>query len=191
MRIIAGKYKGLKLNSPKNFDIRPSSDRLKESLFSIIESKKYSDTLNGNLFLDLFAGSGSIAIEALSRGAESIYLIDNSPYAIKLIKKNIEKLQMPYSKNKKIFLLKSNALNITKLSIPLFQFIYIDPPYKTNFFGRILDSLLKNRNLNSQSLIFIESNKKYNLFHSNFKILSTKSFGDTYLYILKLNDYDL
>tara|TARA_B100001175_G_C19422514_1_gene596845 strand:- start:558 stop:1133 length:576 start_codon:yes stop_codon:yes gene_type:complete len=191
MRIIGGKYKGLKLNSPKNLEIRPTSDRLKESIFSIIESKKYSDSLDGKYFLDLFTGSGSIALEAFSRGANSIYLIDKNPTAINLTKTNIEKLKLSNSINNNVFLLKANVLKLNKITLPLFHFIYIDPPYKTNFFNQILDVLLKNKNLNTETLILIETNKVINFFHSNYKILSKKNFGESFLYILKLINYDL
>ena len=77
MRIISGKHKGRKLSSPENSNIRPTSDRMKEAVFSMINSKKYSSNLIGKNFLDLFSGSGSIGIEAFSRGAGFVYMIEN------------------------------------------------------------------------------------------------------------------
>ena len=78
MRIISGKFKGHKLNIPKNFLIRPTTDRFKESLFSIINSEKYSSNIDGKYFLDLCSGSGGIGIEAFSRGAKKVYMIDKN-----------------------------------------------------------------------------------------------------------------
>ena len=89
MRIISGKFKGHKLNIPKNFLIRPTTDRLKESLFSIINSEKYSSNIDGKYFLDLCSGSGGIGIEAFSRGAKKVYMIDKNQNAINLILGNI------------------------------------------------------------------------------------------------------
>ena len=89
MRIISGKFKGHKLNIPKNFLIRPTTDRFKESLFSIINSEKYSSNIDGKYFLDLCSGSGGIGIEAFSRGAKKVYMIDKNQYAINLINKKI------------------------------------------------------------------------------------------------------
>ena len=94
MRIIGGKYKGLKLLSPNGTKIRPTSDRLKESLFSIITSNKYKINIDGSDVLDICSGSGSLGIEAFSRGAISIHFIDKDQKSINLIYKNIAKFSM-------------------------------------------------------------------------------------------------
>ncbi|MDZ7838351.1 MAG: RsmD family RNA methyltransferase [Actinomycetota bacterium] len=85
MRIISGKYKGRKLKIPSNLDIRPTQDRVKESIFSVLGFQ-----LEQKKILDLFAGSGSLGLEALSRGADRVCFVDKSIEAIKLIKHNIE-----------------------------------------------------------------------------------------------------
>ena len=77
MRIIGGKYRGLKLLPPDGFNIRPTSDRLKESLFSIISSNKYKIKIDNCNVLDICSGTGSLGIEAFSRGALSVYLLDS------------------------------------------------------------------------------------------------------------------
>ena len=89
MRVISGKARGLKLNTPKNEDVRPTTDRVKESLFNIINRKIYEAKV-----LDLFAGSGAIGIECASRGAKKVVLCDNSKEAINIINKNIEKTHL-------------------------------------------------------------------------------------------------
>ena len=77
MRIISGKFRGLKLHPPVDLSIRPTSDRLKESLFSIIESNKYNIKIKNSKVIDICSGTGALGIEALSRGAKSIYFIDH------------------------------------------------------------------------------------------------------------------
>ncbi len=191
MRISGGKYKGFKLNPPKNDEIRPTSARLKESIFSIIESKKYSNNLEGKLFLDLCTGTGSIGLEAFSRGADIVYLIDKNPKSIELTQKNLIKLKLSNLLNTKIHLLKINLLNLDKFQFPIFNFIYVDPPYKTNYFNKVLDSLLKNNNLNQDTLIFLECYKMFNFFHKDFKILTVKKYGVSFLHIVKVKNYCL
>ena len=84
MRVIAGTYKGRKLESPENYDIRPTTDKAKEALFSILMNE-----IPGSRVLDLFAGSGALGIEALSRGAESCVFVDHSRLSTALIKRNL------------------------------------------------------------------------------------------------------
>ena len=92
MRIIGGKYKGLKLQPPYGNKIRQTSDRLKESLFSIITSNKYKINFDSCNVIDICSGTGSLGIEAFSRGAVSVYFIDKDHRSINLIYKNISKL---------------------------------------------------------------------------------------------------
>ena len=141
--------------------------------------------------MDLFTGTGSIGLEAFSRGAGKVYLIDKNPLSIELSKKNIIKLDLYNLLEKKLFLLKKNILNLNNLSLPTFDFIYIDPPYKTNYFNEILESLINNKNLNSDSIVFLESDKSFNFFHNHFKILTTKNYGVSFLHILKPVDHCL
>ena len=124
MRIISGKFKGHKLNIPKNFSIRPTTDRFKESLFSIINSEKYSSNIDGKYFLDLCSGSGGIGIEAFSRGAKKVYMIDKNQDAINLINKNLSKIELNIELGENLFVLKQNIAEIKKLQLPEFDFIY-------------------------------------------------------------------
>ena len=92
MRIISGKFRGLKLHPPLDSNTRPTSDRLKEALFSILESHKYNLNLSTSKVLDICSGTGALGIEAISRGAELVYFIEKDPKAIHVIEKNISKL---------------------------------------------------------------------------------------------------
>ena len=102
MRIIGGKYRGLKLITPKGFSIRPTSDRLKESLFSIITSNKYKININSSNVLDICSGTGSLGIESFSRGANAVYFVDKDHKSINLIYKNISKLNIDIKFENKI-----------------------------------------------------------------------------------------
>ena len=124
IRIIGGKYKGKRLKKVPGTVVRTMPDKLKESLFSIIQ-----DDLRGSVFLDGFAGSGSVGIEALSRGAERIVFIDEYYPAIKVIKTNVAKVEAEESA---IILLKEFNRGVIYLSNNKMKFdlIFLDPPYK-------------------------------------------------------------
>ena len=186
MRIISGKYKGLKLNLPKNKNIRPTLDKLKEAVFSMIDSNKYSDNLNGKLFLDLFAGSGALGLEAFSRNASKVYLIEIKEEALNLINSNIKKLNLSDKEKKNIILLKCDVMNLQNIDFPYFDFIYIDPPYEQKNFYDLLNHLIENKIVNNRSLIFIETNEQLKNLHRQFTTLVTKKFGKTYIILLKL-----
>ena len=89
MRVISGKYRGKRLFAPEGKFVRPTTDRIKETVFNILSSK---NDFEGAYILDLFAGSGALGIEALSRGAKSAVFIDNSAESVKYIRANIQKL---------------------------------------------------------------------------------------------------
>ena len=91
MRVIAGKYRGRPLRSLRETEIRPTSDRLRETLFNILTAGN-PEALKGTLWLDLFAGTGAVGIEALSRGAAQIYFVENAPPAANLIEQNLHSL---------------------------------------------------------------------------------------------------
>lgn len=124
IRIIGGKYKGKRLKKVPGTVVRTMPDKLKESLFNIIQ-----DDLRGSVFLDGFAGSGSVGIEALSRGAEKIVFIDQYYPAIKVIKTNIAKLEA--EEQVRIFQREFNrgVIHLSKEKWK-FDFIFLDPPYK-------------------------------------------------------------
>ena len=108
MRIIGGKYKGLKLIPPVGSKIRPTSDSFKESIFSIITSNKYMINIESCNVLDICSGTGSLGIEAFSRGAVKVYLIDKDQKSINLIYKNIAKLNVDGQIQKNIKIIKDD-----------------------------------------------------------------------------------
>jgi 16S rRNA (guanine966-N2)-methyltransferase len=186
MRIIGGKYKGSKLLPPDGSKIRPTSDRLKEALFSIISSNKYIINIENCNVLDICAGTGSLGIEALSRGAISVYFIDKDHSSVNLVQKNISKLKIDEQINNNIKIIKDEATNALKNIKKIFQIILIDPPYNTNITEKCLLKLKEFNLINQDSYIFAESSKAETFNYEGYQILDIKIYGNSKLTILKL-----
>ena len=186
MRIIGGKYKGLKLIPPDGSKIRPTSDRLKESLFSIISSNKYKINMESCNVLDICSGTGSLGIEALSRGAILVYFIDKDHSSINLVHKNISKLKINEQINNNIKIIKDEATKALKNIKKIFQIILIDPPYNTNITEKCLLKLKEFNLINKGSYIFVESSKTEEFNYDGYQILDIKIHGISKLTILKL-----
>ena len=152
MRIISGKARGTKLYTLEGNNTRPTLDRVKESLFNIIQQD-----IQDAVFLDLFAGSGAIGLEAASRGAKRVLLCEVARDAVDIIYKNIEKTHMQdtallYKMDFKDFLKKELKDNV--------DIIYLDPPYQTNYAIQALEILLEEHKIDKQTLIIIETNRE-------------------------------
>ena len=185
MRIIGGKYKGLKLLTPDGNKIRPTSDRLKESLFSIISSNKYKIKIDSSNVLDICSGTGSLGIEAFSRGAISVYFIDIDYRSISLIHKNISKLNIDNKFKNKIKIIKDEATKALKNINKIFQIVLIDPPYNSNIIEKCLFTLKELNLINENSYIFAESSKTEDFNYDGYQILDVKLYGNSKLTILR------
>ena len=130
MRIIAGKLKGQILHFPQNKSTRPLKDSARENIFNLLtHSNKISFNFNKSSILDLYAGSGSFGLECLSRGSENVCFIENNIKAIKVLKNNIQKLQL----NKKVKIFACDVFDKTKKNNMFkkkFDLIFCDPPFK-------------------------------------------------------------
>ena len=186
MRVIGGKYKGLKLIPPDGTKIRPTSDRLKESLFSIISSNKYKINIDNSNVLDICSGTGSLGIESFSRGANAVYFVDKDHKSINLIYKNISKLNIDKKFENKIKIIKDEATKALKNIGKIFQIVLIDPPYNTNITEKCLFKLKELNLINQQSYIFAESSKTEDFNYYGYQILDIKIYGNSKLTILKL-----
>ncbi len=129
MRVITGIARGKRLVTPDGSDVRPTSDKVKESVFSALQFE-----IEGRRVLDLFAGSGQLGIEALSRGAESCVFVDNSKKSISLVKKNLEITGL--ENNARV--VQSDFSSFAALSRDTFDIVFLDPPYNT---GILLDAI--------------------------------------------------
>ena len=180
MRVISGKYKGRNL---KGFDIngtRPTMDRVKESVFSMINLD-----IKDSIILDLFSGSGSLAIEGLSNGAKSAYLVDNNVIAINTINENINNLSID-----NIYVIKNDALRQLNMFInekKVFDIIFLDPPYNTNYLEDVLKIINANLNiLSDNGIIVCETTKSIDYSaYDKLSIHKEKKYGDKKVIILK------
>ena len=186
MRIIGGKYKGLKLLPPDGNIIRPTSDRLKESLFSIISSNKYKIKIDSSNVLDICSGTGSLGIEAFSRGAHSVIFIDKDYGSINLINKNIARLKIGDQFKDNVKIIRDEAIKALKKVNKIFQIVLIDPPYNTNITEKCLFKLKELNLINQQSYIFAESSKTEDFNYYGYQILDIKIYGNSKLTVLKL-----
>lgn len=151
MRIIAGKFKGRQLVSFKADHIRPTTDRVKETLFNILQG----DVEDMNI-LDLFAGTGNLGLEALSRGASQITFVEKNPKSIEIIKKNIEQLKIEKSDYS---ILKADVIEFLEKCTVSFGLIFIDPPFTEKMGHRVMLSLSKSKAYSETTIIAIESVK--------------------------------
>ena len=181
MRIISGKARGTKLYTLDGQNTRPTLDRVKESLFNIIQNE-----LKDKIFLDLFSGSGAIGLEAVSRGARKAILCDNSKKASEIIKKNIEKTHLEE------FVELYNESYEKVISYKVMEkvdIIYIDPPYETNLVYESVKLILEKELIKDESLIIIETDQEERVLESlkklNIKIVDKRKYGRAYLIFLK------
>ena len=151
MRVISGTARGTKLNSIESLSTRPTLDRVKESVFNIIQNQ-----IQDSIILDLFSGSGAIAIEFLSRGAEKAYLCEHNSNAIKMIYKNLEKTKLT-SKSVVIGKDYKKALEILKEQKVKLDLIYIDPPYQADIAVDSVNRILSFDLLKEKGNIIIET----------------------------------
>jgi len=154
MRIISGKHRGAKLFTLDGRDTRPTLDRVKESLFSILSFDLPEATI-----LDLFAGSGALGLEALSRGAKDAVLCDKSAKAIHIIEQNVDKLQ----EKSNVRLLQKDykkALEILKQEKRKFDIVFLDPPYRTDFASKAAQKIVQDELLNQEGIIIVETDCK-------------------------------
>ena len=183
--IIGGKYKGSKLRVPLK-DVRPTSAIKRSSIFSVLESYALTNSYNlyeNQCFIDIFAGSGSLGLEAISRGARFSYFFENNNEVIKILKKNCIKICK--EKNYEIILDDIFYLNFSTINIPI-STIFIDPPYKSNPFQKILNSIKNSTKLNVNTKIVLESHKDTIIeLSSDYIILNQKIFGKTKIIFLK------
>ena len=186
MRIISGKFRGLKLQPPVDSNTRPTSDRLKEALFSILESHKYNLNMSTSKILDICSGTGALGIEAISRGAKLVYFIEKDPKATDVIEKNISKLKINNQNEIYIKLLKEDAIKALRKINAIFNIVFIDPPYNTSIIEECLIDLKELNLINNDSYIFVESSKKDSFEFHGYEVFDTKSYGKSKLTILRL-----
>ena len=161
MRIIAGRFKGHQISAMSGSNTRPTTDRVREAWASTVSSIRDNGFV-GACVLDLFAGSGALALEAISRGASSAWLVDNNERAISAIQKNLAALGLSQDKNIKVQ--KANALNpsVARRLRSTFDCVFLDPPYDyaRKRIGEVLSTLIEAGLLAKDCLISYERGVK-------------------------------
>ena len=182
MRIITGKAKGIKLLTLEGNDTRPTSERSKEAIFSMLQFD-----IEGRVVLDLFSGSGQMGREALSRGASRAYLIDRGRGACDIIKKNVEKSRL---KDGCVVLCEDSISFLKKQSgIEKFDIVFLDPPYATNLIDEAVTLLFERELLKETSYVVCESDKFDILSEKNasrFEVIKTMKHGIAHISVLKM-----
>lgn len=174
MRVISGQARGLKLKAPEGLETRPTTDRIKESLFNIMAPDLY-----GCVFLDLFSGSGGIGIEALSRGAEKAVFVDSSPKSIAVIKDNLSRARL---EDKAEVICKDIFSVIKSLSLKgaAFDIIYMDPPYSKGLVDASIEAIHSGGILKKDGYIAAEqATDEPPLNPSGFKVFRVKDYKRT------------
>lgn len=182
-RIISGKYKGKKIPLPTDTSIRPTTDRVKESIFNMLYHSYKNNLIDGNI-LDLFAGSGSLGIECISRGSKSVTFVDKNKKAISNIKLLVESL----SSNIDVYYIVSDSkkLDLSNKNNK-FSLVFLDPPYVSNLVEESLSSLCKQNIFNEDCIFVIESSKDLEL--KDLELKRNKTIGSIIIkiYTLKLS----
>lgn len=177
VRIIAGKWRHRKIHFPENSALRPTSNRIRETLFNWLQFH-----LKDSRCLDLFSGSGALGFEALSRGAAHVVFIENNPQTILALRKNATALQ-----TQSLEIIEADAIFWLKRSGHSFDIVFLDPPYQSNFLATTFNLLETQGWLHSNSLIYFESNNNLatTALPLHWQILYAKKAGHVYYYLSK------
>lgn len=181
MRIISGSVRGRKLAEFAGSGIRPTSDRVREAIFSILISRY--ESLQNMRVLELFAGSGAMSLEALSRGAKSALLVDSSPQATRLINDNIARCKME-SQTEVIRQLALPALPLAASKGP-FELIFMDPPYNLGHIPAILKQITSLQLLQQNGILLAESavDEQFEL-PDTLELIETRRYGSSKVYLI-------
>ncbi len=172
MRIIAGKFKGRRLVSFKADHIRPTTDRVKETVFNILQAR-----IDGAEVLDLFSGTGNLAIESLSRGAVKVVAVESHRRSLEIIKKNLSELKI---ESDITVVAKDVFRYIESYKGDGFDVILVDPPFTEKLSHSVMEAIQETDLLKVDGILLIESQKKENILDSykGFKLLDRRDFGD-------------
>ncbi len=172
LRIIGGFHKSRKIKEVNSELTRPTTDRNKEAIFNILG--QYFD---GGVMLDLFAGSGALGIEAISRGIDEVDFIESNSLAIKTIKDNLNTLKIIEN----VFVIKQDVFDYLNTTTKNYDLIIADPPYTLNQYDKLLELIVSRQLLNNDGIIVFEANKNTELLEGKRNIIKYKEkvFGNT------------
>lgn len=175
MRVIGGKYKRFQLTAPKGVTSRPTTDKIKETMFNILGPMEGTG-------LDLFAGSGGLGIEGISRGLSKVIFVDGSHDAIQMIKKNTSFIEEEVEIYKNDFKRALKALSKRDIQLDM---IFLDPPYQKDIINQVLPLIERYDLLANDGQILIECEKDEAIDTLNYKVVKNEIYGITKLIILR------
>lgn len=183
MRVIAGRARSLRLKTPEGMDTRPTADRIKETLFNMIQGE-----IPGCIFIDLFAGSGGIGIEALSRGAAHAYFVENGKEAISCIQDNLSFTKFSNDAT----LLKQEVFSaLSMISEKEADIIFIDPPYQAGYEEKVFEALLAQPYVTENTLLILEAQREKSmdfLKEAGYEVIKEKNYKtNKHVFVRKAN----
>ena len=189
MRIISGKFRGKKLIKFNKEGIKPTTDKTRESIFNIVISYLQINEKKKNLpfedfnVLDIFAGTGALGFEAISRGAKNVTFIEKSPDNLRVLYKNADHLKV----NEKVEIIKRSIRKVKKID-GKFDLIFMDPPYQMDLIiKKTLKKILDFKITKKEAVIIIEyAKKKKIVIPKEFKIIKKKDYGNSSIALIKL-----
>lgn len=177
MRIIAGQWRGRKLASPPDESVRPTSDRVREALFSMLQARLGG--FHGLRVADVFSGSGALGLEALSRGAVHATFVDSARASCKLVEQNAATL----GARAQIQVLNRPATSLPAVNDP-FDLVFMDPPYGKDLVAPTLEQLLQQGWAGADTIVVVETPREEEIAHPAWDILRTAAYGITRITLL-------
>lgn len=182
MRIITGLLKGRRINIPKTLNVRPTSDRTKEGLFSIIEARRFIRDMQ---VLDLFAGSGNLGFEAISRGAANVLSVDGDHRNIR----HIENVAEEFEVSSQVRTVTSNVEDFLQGPAVPYDIIFADPPYDYPLMEEMIETILTKGWMQPDGWLILEHDKRHD-FTGHPQCAQTKAYGRTTVSIFTLEEGD-
>ncbi|WP_027833661.1 16S rRNA (guanine(966)-N(2))-methyltransferase RsmD [Maritalea myrionectae] len=182
MRIVAGKFKSKTIASPQSDDIRPTSDRVRESLFNIL-ANHFGPVMTGTRVLDLFAGTGALGLEALSRGAEHATFVDTGVEARALLRENIQEFGVAGQSR----MLRRDATDLGQIQriLPC-NLVFLDPPYAKGLGDKALAVAYEGGWIAPEAIVVLEEQKGVEVkAPDGFDLLDERTYGDTMIHLFK------
>jgi 16S rRNA (guanine966-N2)-methyltransferase len=185
MRIVAGRFKGRTLKAPADQALRPTSDKVRQAIFNILEHGEFASnfTIEGARVVDLFAGTGALGLEALSRGARYCLFVEEAAEARALIRENVEALGLTGAS--KIWRRDAARLGTLDTLAP-FDLAFLDPPYRKGLLAPALEGLASGGWLNPKALVVAEAAEDESIPNiAGYELLDDRIYGDTRIAFLK------
>jgi len=182
MRVLSGKYKGKRLYSSKDLSIRPITNRIKETIFNILY-----DFCSEKRIIDLFSGTGSLGIEALSRGASSVTFLEHSESSLKVLNQNLKSVGVNLSQIK---IVKSDVFDYCTKTSCSFDLILIDPPFNFSKLQELIDIIINREILEKDGILVIqhEISNPLNEENQKYKIIKQKKIGRSVVSFIVIED---